>query len=85
VAASSLSWGAQHLHGVVIVRHNSRRFSRGGALKTRIVHVAENPLEPGQQSRRGHRLVRKMAFQNEDKKVLVIETKETQVPQGKGT
>lgn len=69
-------WESQHLHGVVIVWHNSRRFSRGGTLKTRIVHIAENSLEPRQHSGWGHRLVGKMAFKtgNEDKG-LVVSTK----------
>lgn len=49
------------LHGVVVVGHQTRRFPTGGVLKTRVVGVAEDPLDPRQNPGGGHGLVREVA------------------------
>lgn len=49
------------LHGVVVVGHQTRRFPTGGVLETRVVGVAEDPLDPRQEPSGGHGLVREVA------------------------
>lgn len=49
------------LHGVVVVGHQTRRFPTGGVLKTRVLGIAEDPLDPRQNSGGGHGLVREVA------------------------
>lgn len=50
--------GCARLHGVVEVVDLARRLPRRGMAQTRVFHVADHPLEPGQHSGRRHGLVR---------------------------
>lgn len=49
------------LHGVVVVGHQTRRLPSGGVLKTRVVGIAEDPLDPRQNPSGGHGLVGEVA------------------------
>lgn len=49
------------LHGIVVVGHQTRRFSTSGVLKTRVIGIAEDSLDPRQDPSGGHGLVREVA------------------------
>lgn len=49
------------LHGVVVVGHQTRRFPTSGVLKTRVVGIAEDSLDPRQDPSGGHGLIREVA------------------------
>lgn len=48
------------LHGVVVVGHQTRRFPTSGVLKTRVIGIAEDSLDPRQDPSGGHGLVREV-------------------------
>ncbi len=50
------------LHGVVVVGHQARRFTTGGVLKTRVVGITEDSLDPWQDPCWGHGLVGEVAW-----------------------
>lgn len=49
------------LHGVVVVGHQTRRLPTSGVLKTRVIGIAEDPLDPRQDASGGHGLVGEVA------------------------
>lgn len=50
------------LHGVVVVGHQARRFTTGGVLKTGVVGITKDSLDPWQDPCGGHGLVGEVAW-----------------------
>lgn len=55
------------LHGVVVVGHEARRFTTGGVLKTRVIGITEDSLDPWQDPWGGHGLVGEVAWGRGDR------------------
>lgn len=50
-----------YLHGLIKVSDNARSLTRSWVPEARVIGVADNPLDPGQRSCRGHGFVWKVA------------------------
>lgn len=56
-----------NLHGIVVVGHQARRFTTCGVLKTRVVGITEDALDPWQDPCGGHGLVGEVTCNRQDR------------------